>query len=87
MCLAVPMQIVEINGLEARCEARGVARNVSLLLLMHEMVDVGDHVMVHVGQAVRKVTEAEARSAWELFDEMLEEESRRSGAYPVSGKR
>jgi hydrogenase expression/formation protein HypC len=27
--------------------------------------------MVHVGYAIQKVTPQEARSAWELYDEML----------------
>jgi hydrogenase expression/formation protein HypC len=27
--------------------------------------------MVHVGYAIQKMTEQEARSAWELYDEML----------------
>jgi hydrogenase expression/formation protein HypC len=27
--------------------------------------------MVHVGYAIQKMTEQEARSAWEVYDEML----------------
>jgi hydrogenase maturation factor len=30
-----------------------------------------DYVIVHVGYAIQKVTEQEARSTWELLDEML----------------
>jgi hydrogenase expression/formation protein HypC len=80
MCLAVPMRVAEIEGLNARCEAKGIWRDVSLFLLQHEAVVPGDHVMVHVGYAIQKVTEAEARGAWELYDEMLEEEARLSAA-------
>ena len=76
MCLAVPMRVAEIAGLNARCEAKGIWRDVSLFLLQHEAVEPGDHVIVHVGYAIQKVTEAEARNAWELYDEMLEEEAR-----------
>ena len=78
MCLAVPMRVAEIEGLNARCEAKGIWRDVSLFLLQHETVEPGDHVMVHVGYAIQKVTDAEARGAWELYDEMLEEEARLS---------
>lgn len=76
MCLAIPMQVKEINGFVARCEAKGVERDVSLFLLQHEVVCQGDFVMVHVGYAIERVTEQRARSAWELYDEMLAAESR-----------
>lgn len=65
------MQIVEINGFNARCEAKGVEREVSLFMLQHETTNVGDFVMVHVGYAIQKMTQQEAQSTWELLDEML----------------
>ena len=71
MCLGIPMQICEIDGFTARCEARGVERDVSLFMLQHEPLGVGDHVVVHVGYAIQKITPQEARSAWELYDQML----------------
>ena len=71
MCLGVPMQIVEIDGFTARCEARGIERQASLFLLQHEDIKVGDMVMIHVGNAIQKVSEEEAKTAWELYDEML----------------
>lgn len=72
MCLGIPMQVVDIDGYNARCEARGVERTVSLFLMQDQEVTVGDHVMVHVGYAIQKMSEQEARSAWELYDEMFE---------------
>ncbi|NWG86244.1 MAG: HypC/HybG/HupF family hydrogenase formation chaperone [Hydrogenophilaceae bacterium] len=72
MCLAIPMQIEAIDGFSARCQAKGVRREVSLFMLQDEMPAVGDFVMVHVGYAIQTVSEAEARTAWELFDQMLE---------------
>lgn len=72
MCLAIPMQIQEITGFSARCEAKGVERDVSLFMLQHETLEPGDHVLVHVGYAIQKVSEAEARTTWELFDQILE---------------
>jgi len=71
MCLGIPMQICEIDGYTARCEAKGVERDVSLFMLQHEPVAVGDHVVVHVGYAIQKITPQEARTAWELYDQML----------------
>lgn len=73
MCLAIPMQIVAIDGFLARCEAKGVERDVSLFMLQDEPLAPHDFVMVHVGYAIQKITEQEAHSAWELYDEMLEE--------------
>lgn len=72
MCLGIPMQIKTVEGFTARCEAKGVERDVSLFMLQHETVDVGDFVVVHVGYAIQKVTREEAESAWELYDEMIE---------------
>ena len=71
MCLAIPMRIVDIEGFVARCEAKGIERSVSLFLMQHEPPAPGDIVMVHVGYAIQRMSEDEARSAWELYDEML----------------
>jgi hydrogenase expression/formation protein HypC len=72
MCLAVPMRIKHIDGYAATCEAKGIEREASLFMLQGEPLEVGDHVLIHVGYAIQKVSEEEARSAWELFDEILE---------------
>lgn len=74
MCLAIPMQIVEINGFMARCQAKGIERDISLFMLQDETLAPNDYVMVHVGYAIQKVTEEEARSAWQLYDEVLAQE-------------
>lgn len=71
MCLGIPMQIKHIDGFSARCEAKGVERDVSLFMLQHEPLHPGDFVVVHVGYAIQKVTPEEAASAWEIYDEML----------------
>lgn len=73
MCLAIPMRIEAIEGFTARCQAKGVWRDVSLFMMQDEMPSVGEYVMVHVGYAIQTMTEAEARSSWELFDEILSE--------------
>jgi hydrogenase expression/formation protein HypC len=71
MCLAIPMQVTAVDGYLARCSARGVEREVSLFLLQDQAVAVGDCVLVHVGYAIQKTTPEEARSAWELYDQIL----------------
>lgn len=71
MCLGIPMQIREINGFIARCEAKGIGRDVSLFLLQGVELNPGDHVLVHVGYALQKISEAHAQSAWQLLDEIL----------------
>jgi hydrogenase expression/formation protein HypC len=72
MCLAVPMQITAIDGFQCTCEARGIEREVSLFMLQGEDLAPGDHVLVHVGYAIQKVSEEQAAESWALFDEILE---------------
>jgi hydrogenase expression/formation protein HypC len=71
MCLGIPMKILEINQFMARCEAKGIERDVSLFMLQEEPTAVGDYVVVHVGYAIQKMSEAEAETAWQIYDEML----------------
>jgi hydrogenase expression/formation protein HypC len=71
MCLGIPMRIQEIEGFVARCEAKGVERDVSLFMMQDEALAAGDYVVVHVGYAIQKITPQEARTAWELYDQML----------------
>lgn len=73
MCLGIPMQICAIDGFVAQCEAKGISRDVSLFLLQDEPLTQGDFVMVHVGYAIQKMSAEEARSSWDLYDEMLEQ--------------
>ena len=75
MCLAVPMKITRIDGFNCTCEARGIERDVSLFMLQDEGITVGDHILVHVGYAIQKVSSEEAAQSWELFDEMLAAET------------
>ena len=75
MCLGIPMQIKSITGYIANCEAKGVERDVSLFMMQEEELLVDDFVVVHVGYAIQKITPQEARTAWDLYDQMLEGES------------
>jgi len=73
MCLAVPMKITAIDNFQCTCEAKGIEREVSLFMLQNEEIEVGDHILVHVGYAIQKVSEEEAAESWALFDEVLAE--------------
>lgn len=75
MCLAIPMQISSINGSRAVCSTKGIEREVSLFLLQDEPIAIGDYVLIHVGYAIQKISEEEARSTWELLDQMLTEDA------------
>jgi hydrogenase expression/formation protein HypC len=68
------MQIREINGFVACCEAKGVERDVSLFMMQDENLAVDDYVVVHVGYAIQKISPQEAQTAWELYDQMLSAE-------------
>ncbi|HTC61420.1 MAG TPA: HypC/HybG/HupF family hydrogenase formation chaperone [Candidatus Saccharimonadales bacterium] len=63
MCLAIPGKIVEIdpqNHLLAVVEVVGVRRKVDLGLLQDDPPIAGDWVLIHVGFAMSKISEADA---------------------------
>ncbi len=72
MCLAIPGKIVEAadSGWNriAKVEFGGVTREVYLDFLPD--ANVGDYVLVHVGFALSKVDEAEAKRTYELLEQM-----------------
>lgn len=80
MCLGIPMEVVALDGFRARCSAQGVEREVSLFLLQDTPVAIGDFVLVHVGYAIQKMAPQEARSAWELYDEVIDAEGMQADA-------
>ncbi|MCB9650968.1 MAG: HypC/HybG/HupF family hydrogenase formation chaperone [Deltaproteobacteria bacterium] len=70
MCMGVPMEVVEVEGLLARCQALGTVRDVNLMLLGDEPVQPGDHVLVHLGMAVRTLTKEEVEDLWEVMGQL-----------------
>lgn len=73
MCLAVPGQVVAIEGDEpltrqGRVDFGGVTRMVNLAYVPE--VVVGDTVLVHVGFAISRLDEAEAARTFALLDEL-----------------
>lgn len=71
MCMSIPMQVTHVDGLLARCQARGVERHVSLVLVMDLDVRPGDMLTVHQGRALERIPVDAARQAWALYDDML----------------
>ncbi len=75
MCLAIPGQVIEIvdepNRL-AQVEVAGVRRNVNVGLLDGPDGSAlpGDWVLIHVGFAISRVDEEEARATRELLERM-----------------
>jgi hydrogenase expression/formation protein HypC len=70
MCLAVPMQIVSIDGESMVAEIDGVKREASLMML-NEEVAVGDYVLIHAGFAISRLDAEEAEETLELMRECL----------------
>jgi len=71
MCLGIPMRINTMDGFIARCEAKGVEREVNLFMLQHEDLKPQDYVVVHAGYAIQKITPQEAQATWEIYDQIL----------------
>ena len=73
MCLGIPGKIVErheVNGLAmGTVDFGGVRREVCLAYVADD-VAVGDYAIIHVGFALTKVDEAEARRTYEVLREM-----------------
>jgi hydrogenase expression/formation protein HypC len=70
MCLGIPGQIVEIvddpNSI-AKVDVSGVKRNVSVALVRPDGIAPGDWVLIHVGFAMSKIDEAEARDTMQAL--------------------
>jgi hydrogenase expression/formation protein HypC len=63
VCLAIPGKIIELdsqNALQAVVDVVGVRRKVDLGLLQDEPPVTGDWVLIHVGFAMSKISEADA---------------------------
>jgi hydrogenase expression/formation protein HypC len=78
MCLAIPGQVLSVEGSDlltrtGRVSFGGVVKEVSFAYVPE--AGVGDYVIVHVGFALSKVDEAEARQVFEYLrqiDELTE---------------
>jgi hydrogenase expression/formation protein HypC len=75
MCLAIPGQLLEWvdepNQI-AKVDVVGVRRNINVSLIASENggVQLGDWVLIHVGFAISRIDEEEARATRELLEQM-----------------
>ncbi len=73
MCLGVPGKIIELDGSTAIVDFWGVRRKVALDIV-DEDVSVGDHVLVHVGFAIRRITPEDLAETLAFFEALSAEE-------------
>ncbi len=79
MCLGIPGQIIEITDAktkQAKVDVSGVQRQINIACIINEDHPVescvGDWVLVHVGFAMSRIDEVEARKTLELLTELGE---------------
>jgi hydrogenase expression/formation protein HypC len=69
MCLALPVQVMELGaGDTAIVDLGGVRKEISLALL--DDVNVGDYVILHAGFALSALDQEEAETTLALFAQM-----------------
>ena len=67
MCLAVPVQVVTVEGDEATVALEGNMRTANLSLV--DDAAVGDWVLLHAGFAIEKISPEEAKETLGLLRE------------------
>ncbi len=70
MCLAIPMEVLNIDGQSAEVQVGGTRQTVRLDLIS-EFPEVGDFVIVHAGFALTRLDREEAVATLKLFEEGL----------------
>jgi len=74
VCLAIPGRIIEVvdeSNRLAKVDVGGVRRNVNIGLFDGEdAVGPGDWVLIHVGFAISRIDEDEARATLDLLEGM-----------------
>ena len=74
MCLAIPgriIQVVDESNRLAQVDVAGVRRNVNIGLFDgDDAIEPGDWVLIHVGFAISKIDEDEARATRALLEGM-----------------
>jgi hydrogenase expression/formation protein HypC len=75
MCLGIPGKVIamvdDANSI-AKVEVSGVRRNVNVALVRPEGIAPGDWVLIHVGFAMSKIDESEARETMKALQTMGE---------------
>jgi hydrogenase expression/formation protein HypC len=77
VCLAIPGQVVELVPEQTalvKVDVGGVRRNVNVGLFEPGEIGLGDWVLIHVGFALSKVSESEARDQLRMLGALGEDE-------------
>ena len=69
MCLAVPMEVLSVDGDKAVVQSGGVEMTVSMTLVGD--VPVGDFVIIHAGYALQSMSREEAMKSLAIFDKLF----------------
>lgn len=94
MCLGIPGRVVELPSDRpdmGRVDVEGVVRDINLAFLSHDPPATGDWVLIHLGFALERMTEAEvedARSTLAILsqaDEPAADAMVEAGAYAAAG--
>ncbi|WZL72499.1 HypC/HybG/HupF family hydrogenase formation chaperone [Clostridiaceae bacterium 35-E11] len=72
MCVAVPVEVIEVMEHEALVNFGGVKKKVNIDLI--DALEVGDYVLLHAGCALQKVNKEEAERTLEIFKMLIENE-------------
>lgn len=71
MCLGIPGEVIEILPEQpdlARVEVSGVKRAINIGLLADDPPEPGEWVLIHVGFALSKIDEEEARATMDFLN-------------------
>jgi hydrogenase expression/formation protein HypC len=71
MCLGIPGEVVELIVGQpdlAKVDVSGVRRAINIGLLIDEGIKPGDWILIHVGFALSKIDEVEAKSAMDFLE-------------------
>ncbi|MBN2544548.1 MAG: HypC/HybG/HupF family hydrogenase formation chaperone [Spirochaetes bacterium] len=70
MCLAVPMKLIKIDGINGIVELGNINYKVNLELIDNPLI--GEYLIVHAGFAINKINEAEAIESINLINQIKE---------------
>ena len=71
MCLGIPGEVIEILTDRpdlAKVDVSGVKRAINIGLLADDPPEPGEWILIHVGFALSKIDEAEAKAAMEFLE-------------------
>lgn len=65
MCLAVPAQVIKMNGDNAKLDYGGIIREANISLVSPK---IGDYVIVHAGYAIQILDPEEAAKTLDVWN-------------------